>query len=588
MKTILYLILMISFLIQCTGPGTGESAPAEIRMNQIGFLPQSKKTAVITFPSSSALPVVIHNSTGRKVFEGSLSPAKKWRPSNETVSLVDFSEINTPGSYRLSYGNLTSPVFRIGDSVYTDLIKAATKYYYFNRASTQLNQTHAGSYQRPLSHPDTAVYIHPSASGKGRPQDHQISTPRGWYDAGDFNKYIVNSGITTYTLLISYLHHRSLFDSLNLIIPESDNQKSDLLDEILWNVKWIETMQDPVDGGVYHKTTTARFEGFVTADQARSKRYVVAKGTAASLDFSAVLAKVSTVLKETDTSYAKRLLNKAEKAWEWARNHPNQVFKNPSSDTPGYPSVVTGEYGDESFEDEFFWATTELYLATGKQRYKQLINMGPIAGFSVPDWKTVGTLGMISLASSDQALADPFKGQTAKRLKSVADSLVSKWRNSPYQITIDAFRWGSNSDVLNQGMVLMCAYRLFQEPVYLNTATSCLDYVLGRNATGYCFVTGFGSKSPMLPHHRQSASDEIKAPVPGMLVGGPNPNQVDKDCGKDAYPSLFPATCYNDIVCSYSTNEVAINWNAPLVYMAASIETHLRDPGLDKISFSGQ
>lgn len=49
-----------------------------------------------------------------------------------------------------------------------------------------------------------------------------------------------------------------------------------------------------------------------------------------------------------------------------------------------------------------------------------------------------------------------------------------------------------------------------------------MDYILGKNATGYCYVTGFGMKSPLYPHHRLSASDDIEAPLPGFLVGGPN------------------------------------------------------------------
>jgi endoglucanase len=52
-----------------------------------------------------------------------------------------------------------------------------------------------------------------------------------------------------------------------------------------------------------------------------------------------------------------------------------------------------------------------------------------------------------------------------------------------------------------------------------------------------------------------------------MLVGGPQPGWQDK-C---SYPSRLPAKSYLDDWCSYSTNEVAINWNAPLVYVLAAL-----------------
>jgi endoglucanase len=94
-----------------------------------------------------------------------------------------------------------------------------------------------------------------------------------------------------------------------------------------------------------------------------------------------------------------------------------------------------------------------------------------------------------------------------------------------------------------------------------------MDYILGRNPTGYSFVTGFGEKTPLYPHHRISQSDGVTAPVPGMLVGGPHLGQQDK-CD---YKYNQPATSYIDSWCSYATNEVAINWNAPLVYVIGAL-----------------
>ena len=99
-------------------------------------------------------------------------------------------------------------------------------------------------------------------------------------------------------------------------------------------------------------------------------------------------------------------------------------------------------------------------------------------------------------------------------------------------------------------------------------ALTNLDYIMGRNATGYCFVTGAGSKSPMHPHHRPSVADGIEEPVPGLLAGGPNPGRQD-GC---KYEFTEPETCYTDLACSYASNEIAINWNAPLVYLINAIE----------------
>ncbi len=131
------------------------------------------------------------------------------------------------------------------------------------------------------------------------------------------------------------------------------------------------------------------------------------------------------------------------------------------------------------------------------------------------------------------------------------------------------FAWGSNAVASNQGIALIQAYKLTKNKKYLDAALGNLDYILGRNATGYSFLTGFGSKQVMHPHHRPSIADGIVEPVPGLLSGGPNPGQQDKCAG---YPNNFADESFVDADCSYASNEIAINWNAPFVYLAVAIE----------------
>jgi endoglucanase len=101
-----------------------------------------------------------------------------------------------------------------------------------------------------------------------------------------------------------------------------------------------------------------------------------------------------------------------------------------------------------------------------------------------------------------------------------------------------------------------------------------MDYILGRNSTGYCYVTGMGSKSPVNPHHRLAATDDIPGPLKGFLIGGPNPARQD-GC---EYPSLLPDESYADVLESYASNEIAINWNASLLHLALGL-SYLQDPG---------
>ncbi len=106
---------------------------------------------------------------------------------------------------------------------------------------------------------------------------------------------------------------------------------------------------------------------------------------------------------------------------------------------------------------------------------------------------------------------------------------------------------------------------------YQPSVQADVNWLLGTNPTGYCFVTGFGTLSPMNIHHRPSGADGVPEPVPGFLVGGPN-TVVLTDCPPTANRSTFPAKSYTDSECSYSTNEIAINWNAPLVFLLGAMD----------------
>ena len=227
--TLLFLVFI--FLNKCNLINPRQDNKSDIRINQVGFLTKSKKQAIIVNPQSDSFN--IQDNFGNIVYKGKLLDIKYWNKSDEDVAIADFSSFKENGNYQLLHDNILSHPFLISDSNYFDLIKSSVKAYYFNRASYSLEKPYSGIYTRAYSHPDTSVYIHASAASESRPQGTRVSTPYGWYDAGDYNKYVVNSGITLYTLMLAYEHNMILFDSLSLNIPESSNDIPDLLDEIL-------------------------------------------------------------------------------------------------------------------------------------------------------------------------------------------------------------------------------------------------------------------------------------------------------------------------------------------------------------------
>jgi endoglucanase len=555
-------------------PSNGES---NIRLNQIGFYPEAPKVAVIL--SGNGNVFYIQTISKKTVFTGKLKKSVKPNFAGNTTNIADFTTFNKPGKYVLYIPDVGySHPFEIKRSVHKDVANASIKAYYFMRASIPLKEKYAGKWNRAEGHPDTAVLIHPSAASEKRPAGTTISSPRGWYDAGDYNKYIVNSGISTSTLLSLYEDFPDYMKTVKLNIPESGNHIPDVLNEVLWNLRWMLIMQDPNDGGVYHKLTNAAFDKFEMPDKATAPRYVVQKGTAATLDFAAVMAQGSRIFRKFPNELpglADSCLNAANKAWEWTVKNPDVIYDQEAMNKKYSPSITTGAYGDRNFSDEFIWAASELFVTTQQPKFLKEINLVPDTNMPIPSWGQVRLLGYYTLIKNSSQFkenAPKELPELEKRLLSLADDLISGTDETAYQTVMNKsvhnFGWGSNSVAGNEGIALIQAYKLSHNSKYLLYALDNLDYILGRNGTGYSYITGYGSKTPMHPHHRPSVADGVIDPIPGLLVGGPNPGMQDGI----SVPSTAPDEAYIDDDRAYAVNEIAINWNAPFAYLANAIE----------------
>jgi endoglucanase len=240
------------------------------------------------------------------------------------------------------------------------------------------------------------------------------------------------------------------------------------------------------------------------------------------------------------------------------------------------PAITTGGYGDRSFKDEWYWASVELFITTGNAAYADAIREYNGQARILPGWPNVGMLGGFSLIrfAAKRPLANELSQPVKDTVLRMAGELVNLAAKNAFGTVIGGsktdFLWGSNSVAANQGWLLINAFFISGDTSYLHHALSNMDYLLGRNATGYSFITGIGRRSTQHPHHRPSVADGIAAPVPGLLAGGPNALAIKQD--KCTYAYTEPETMYTDESCSYASNEIAINWNAPLVYLAAALE----------------
>lgn len=561
MKNLLFIYLSAFILLFGCKQVVDDSQPLMI-YNQVGYFSNGPK---VLYVAPEIDKVSFLGSDEQSVLEVIPEEAQFWELSGNSVRKVDFSQLKEVGVYKVQLNSEIYTDVKISDNSAIEVNKASLKAFYFNRSGTEITEEFGGKFAREAGHPDTVVYVHSSAATEERPENTVLSLPGGWYDAGDYNKYIVNSGITTYTMFRALEDFADYYSCLSINLPDAQTDVPELLTETLYNFDWVVSMQDPNDGGVYHKLTTKKFEDMLMPKDAINDRFVIVKSTSAALDYAALVAHAVEVLRPYNDKLnydLNELLDKAIAAWDWAVSNPKQLYgKQPEG-------IETGAYGDRNIKDEWFWAASELYLATADEKYLDVAKQN-YKKIEVPTWSDVRTLGVLSVLDKKYGCDNEWINTLKSDFNCLVDSLVALSQTSAYGVSINDFVWGSNSQVANEGMLKLFAYKLSNNEDYRASALADLDYILGRNATGYCFVTGFGDQQVMNIHHRPSAANGMEDPVPGFLSGGPNLD-VFIDCPK-AKRSKHPARSFVDLECSYSTNEIAINWNAPLVYLSGGI-----------------
>ncbi len=552
---LLFLLFCCSFL---AFPQTGA-----IRINQLGYYPAANKFALVVYAKAKTFEIV-NVKDNSVAFSGKMSSEMFWEDSGDSIKKCDFSKLTRVGTYKVRIpGFGESYPFEISNSILRKAAYASLKSFYYQRCSYELTAPYAGLWARAKGHPDTLCLLHPSTGISGK-----ISSPGGWYDAGDYGKYVTNAGISVATLLSFHENFKGFFPDGSIHIPESANGKNDLLDEVKFELDWLKTMQDN-DGGVFYKLTTLHFSKFILPEADKADRYIIGKATASALDFAGMMAMAGRIYQEYDAAYAADCITRAEKAWAWAKANPaNWFIKNPSD-------VNTGEYSDNNVSDEFIWAAAELYITTRKDEYKNYLveKSSSLKYQSAPGYDRVQPLASLSLAILANGLPETILADIKESIIATSDKWLRQIEECPGRIPKYTFNWGANAEIANRGIGLLYAFMLTKDSKYINGAAECADYLLGKNATGYSFVTSFGYKTPVNIHHRPSASDDIIQPVPGFLAGGPNPKQEDERF----YSFVQPAKCYIDSTKAFSANEVAINWNSPMTALFAGIDALLGD-----------
>lgn len=584
-----------------SGVAWAESSAPAARVNQAGYLPLGPKRVVVRSESPSPLPAELVDDGGVR-WRGQTKPRGFDKASGDFVHELDFTEFREKGrGLRVRVQDTESFPFSIDDEIYAKLPQEAFKYFYHNRSGVPIVRPYIQSdtWSRPAGHvSDASVPCWRDSCA------YKLDVSGGWYDAGDQGKYVVNGGISAWTLLA--LAERlerfgpglARFADGTAGLPESGNGVPDLLDEARFELEFLLKMQvppgEPLEGMVHHKIHDAAWTPLPFEPPSHSEsRALHPPSTTATLNLAATAARGARIFEKYDPAFATRCRTAARRAW-------NAAQKNPSRLAPELDNQGGGPYSDDFVSDEFYWAAAELWLTTGDERLAAYFKESPhhrefptrleqtegrFDGDGVTSsmtWQSTAALGWLALVLSPTSeLPEEERTRLRDGVVRAGDFYLEVLEKEGYLIPLGLgesgkYPWGSNSFVLNNMVVLSLAYDLTQDAKYADGVAAGMDYLLGKNPLLQSYVSGYGSVPFKNPHHRfwaHSKSSKYPPPPPGAVSGGPNSSLQDPQTKRSGLSKdLPPQKCYVDHIEAWSVNEVAINWNAPLVWVTAFLD----------------
>ena len=529
----------------------------QIKVNQLGYPLGAKKVAI--FSKQYDQFEVIDQNTKKIVYRGKLSEAIDDGASGEIVYRGDFSELQDEGRYQIQAEGVDSAVFPISKKPYQEATRGILKAFYYFRCGVELTEEYAGDWAHGACHQQESIIF----DNRGVKRD----GTGGWHDAGDYGKYVVAGAKAVADLLLAYELKPEAFKEA-IPLPETDGITPDILHETRFELDWMLKMQDLESGGVYHKLTTLDFPGLdVMPEDDVEPQYFTPISATATGTFAAIMAMAARVYQAFDPDFSANCLEQAKKAWQWLLDNPDVPgFKNPEE-------VTTGEYGDRNDKDERYWAAAELYRTTGEESYHQSFKRLAQESFSKNafGWADMGGYGTMAYLLNDEEASDRDLFEQLKAgLVAEAEQLAMVSSSDGYLISLkeNNYVWGSNMGLMNNAMTLLFASHFTQDKKFSDHALDHVHYLFGRNVLDISYVTGFGDRSVMEPHHRPSVGDSVDAPVPGLVSGGPNSGLQD-EYAEEHLQGSAPAQSFADHEESYATNEVTIYWNSPALFVLA-------------------
>ncbi|MCR9135986.1 MAG: glycoside hydrolase family 9 protein [Alphaproteobacteria bacterium] len=549
--------------------GAPISAPHPL-MSELGYRPDDKKTLMIEWRddaadgSSGSAEVIVKGPHGSHSIMAPL-PQGRSIASGSRIGAIDLSAFRRPGDYMVMVqppgpDPVESTVsFRIVDD--PKLLDRhrddawGTFYWITDNENGPFPDAHSrGERARTFGQ----EWLTRDVSG-------------GWFDAGDYGKYTVNGAYSVALMLLTGLLAPQVLDHPVEPLAGGHPNRSDWLSVAESQLDWLFKMQAP-DGGANHKVASRDWPGLdVAPNDDSAVKWIMPVSSAATADYAGVMALAAKVLGQQPDAdamaKAQDFVAAAMRARDWLRRNPDRLTIESSYGNKDYG----GPYLDGDDRDERFFADAAWAALTGGQSdiaavEKQLPDRQAALKASNYEvyWGGVDLLGFWALKSIEAQLSTPARGIVDAVLNDAAQTWRSTKRSSLWGIPHgddDTLSWGSNGDLATIGWHWLLWAHISQDGSYVADARDLAHWFFGRNPLGQTFVTGRSERAVKDPHFRPSTSGAIALPD-GFLVGGPNSGGFAGDPAAATLAGLPPMRMYVDDRESYSTNEVAINWQA--------------------------
>lgn len=562
-----------------------------IRINQLGYQPQSTKVAVWGSKGTESITSfqLIDSATKKVVFTHTAGTAYgAYGPFQQTHRL-DFSSYQKPGTYYLKAGAATSPTFRIAADVYKGAADFCLRY-------MRQQRTGFNPYLKDSCHTHDGYVLYGTKAGIA--DSTRIDVVGGWHDASDYLQYVTTSANATYHLLMAYRDFKSVFTDQHAANGlAGKNGVADVLDEAKWGLDWLLKMH-PRPDWMFNQIADDRdhmgmripaqdtFYGrgferpvyFVSGEpQQRGKFMNNTTGTSSTAGkFTSAFSLGAELYKTSDPAYSRLLTERAGSAYAFALQKPG-VTQTASVKSPYI-------YAEDNWVDDMELAATTLQQFDDAFRYAQQERLTPWLGTDTAkhyQWYPFINLGHYELAKQ---LKDSRRDSLIAFYRQGIEAVWNKARNNAFYRGVP-FIWCSNN--LTTSFAIQCYWykQLTGDKRYEALEQANLDWLFGCNPWGTSMVYGLPSwgDTPVDPH---SAFTHLKNyPIDGGLVDGPVYGTIYKSLiGITLYqPDEYAAfqsdlVVYHDDYGDYSTNEPTMDGTASLIYLLAAKEAEAAAP----------